>query len=374
MKNDVIQNPIYARQIAFVCAFLLPASKLLELPSLLSKYAKGDLLFPAFLHFLLQAGVLLALLWALSQTEYTLLQRLKAAFGKGVVVVYILYGAYFIFSAILPLLDAEKFSYAAFFDTSPTTFSFVAFFFFSAFVCIKGVKAVGRFADLCLILFLLPFLALLFMSFGEADFSNLLPFFGTRFEDTMYAFTRATPHFSDVVLLLPLFANFRYQKGDGKKIMAGYGVGAALSLLFLAVFYGVYGALAPREHYGFIKIAQYFPALTVVGRIDLLFIYLLSVVLLFYTCLPLQYIVASGAEVWRTIAPNGKQPSKILLSAFLNGGFLLFVLFGNQHYNALYQAISGRCFPIFFLIADLLPLCALALPKTLQNKKESSYV
>ncbi len=371
MKND-ITNSIYARQIAFVCAFLLPASKWLELPSLLSKYAKGDLLFPAFLHFLLQAGVLLALIYALSQSEYTLLERLKSVLGKGIIAVYVLYGAYFLFSAILPLLDAEKYSYAVFFDTEPTTFSFIAFFFFSAFVCIKGVKAVGRFADLCLILFLLPFSALLVMSFGEADFSNLLPFFGTRFGDTMYAFTRSTPHFSDVVLLLPLLANFRYQKGDGVKILSGYGVGAALTLLFLAVFYGVYGALAPREHYAFAKIAQYFPALTVVGRIDLFLIYLLSVVLFFYTSLPLQYAVAGGAEVWRALAPNGKQPSKVLLAAFINGGFLLLILFGNQHYNALYRFINANCFPVFFLVADLLPLCALALPKTIR-KKETAY-
>ena len=50
-KNDIILS----RQIAFAAAFLLPAAKLLEVPSLLAKHAAGDLLFPAFLHFLLQS-------------------------------------------------------------------------------------------------------------------------------------------------------------------------------------------------------------------------------------------------------------------------------------------------------------------------------
>ena len=145
---------IHARQIAFAAAFLLPAAKFLEAPSLLARYAKGDLLFPAVLHFLVQALVLLGVLYAASQSEKSLLERLQNALGKGIYVVYVLYAAYFLFAAVLPLLDMEKFVYAAFFDTAPTAFSFAAFFFFAAFACVKGVKSIGRSADLCLFLFL----------------------------------------------------------------------------------------------------------------------------------------------------------------------------------------------------------------------------
>ena len=44
------EESVLARQIAFVAAFLLPAAKLLEVPSLLAKHAGGDLLLPALLH------------------------------------------------------------------------------------------------------------------------------------------------------------------------------------------------------------------------------------------------------------------------------------------------------------------------------------
>ena len=50
MEND----NIYARQIAFIGAFLLPATKFLEAPSLLAKDGAGDILLPAILHFVLQ--------------------------------------------------------------------------------------------------------------------------------------------------------------------------------------------------------------------------------------------------------------------------------------------------------------------------------
>ena len=72
-KND----GILSRQIAFAAAFLLPTAKLLEAPSILAKDAAGDLLLPALLHFLVQAGVLFAVLVAASRSEKPLLTRLQ---------------------------------------------------------------------------------------------------------------------------------------------------------------------------------------------------------------------------------------------------------------------------------------------------------
>ena len=280
---------VYARQIAFVAAFILPVGKFLETPSILAKYAKGDLLLPAVIQFLFQSLILLGILYALSKSPKTLFERLSDVLGKGALVFFILYTLFYLFSAILPIFDLEKFVYAAFFDTAPTTFSFGLFFLLAAFLCTKGLKSLGRCADLCLFLFLLPFFALIAMSLFEADLSHLLPFFGTSFQNSAQAILRTTPHFSDVVLLLPLLCNYRYKEGDGAKIMSGYWTGAAFSLLFFGVFFGIYSSIAPRQHYAFSKIAQYFPALDVVGRIDLIFVYLLSVVLFFFTCLPLVY-------------------------------------------------------------------------------------
>ncbi len=347
---------LYARQIAFCAAFLLPAGKLLEVPSVLSHYAKGDILLPAILQYLVQSLVLLGVLYACSKSEKSILERLYEKLGKWTILFFVLYGGYFLLASILPLLDAEKFVYAAFFDTAPTTFSFGAFFFLLAFFCTKGLKSIGRCGDLCLFLFLLPFLALLLMALFETDFSHLLPFFGTDIKGVSQAFTHATPHFSDAALLLPLLINFRYQEGDGVKIMTGYWTGAVMTLLFFAVFFGIFSTIAPREHYAFLKIAQYFPALDIIGRVDLLFVYLLTVVLLFYTCLPLSYTVDCAARVVGT-------ERKTLFSGVLSILALLFVLFVNRHYNAFYDFISAPLAPVFWLLADIFPLFLLLLPR-----------
>lgn len=361
-KSLTNNTAVHARQISFAAAFILPMSKLLEAPSILAKHAGGDLLFPATLHFLVQTLVLLGLLYAASKSEIPLMERLKTTLGKGIYPFYVLYAAYFLLHSVLPLLDAEKFVYATYFDTAPTLFSFGIFFLLSAFICTKGIKAIGRCADLCLFLFLLPFLALSFMALSETDFSFLLPFFGTKFSKSFTAFQQTSPHFSDAILLFPLIANLRYQKNDGAKIVAGYGAGALLTTFFLAVFYALYASLAGREHYAFAKIGQYFPALAVVGRIDLLFVYFLSIVLLFYTCLPLQYVTYSISAIFRT-------ERKTLISALLNLGLLVAVLFLNRRYDAFYAVISHKLYPVFWLFANLLPLCVLFLPKTPKNKK-----
>ena len=349
-------NQVCGRQIALAAAFLLPAAKLLEVPSMLAQYARGDLLLPALLHFIVQGAILFALLYAASRSEKSLFERLHARFGKWSMLFYGLYAVYFLFAAILPLFDMDKFTYAAFFDTAPSVFSFVAFFTFSAFLCTKGFKTIGRAADFCLFLYLIPFLALIAMAFSAADFSNLLPLFQNRFGDTMYAFTRTTPHFSDAVLLLPLIGNLRYKKGDTVKILSGYGIGAASTLLFLATFFSIYSSIAPREHYAFSKIAEYFPALDVIGRFDLLFVYALTVVLLIFTAMPLQYTTQFTCQGFGIKSPT-------LVAAVLNLGLLVFLLFYNKYYNTIYSIVSGKLSVVFWLVADLLPLFFLLLPK-----------
>ena len=182
----------------------------------------------------------------------------------------------------------------------------------------------------------------------------------------MSAFTYTTPHFSDAVLLLPLIANLRHKKGDTAKVMTGYGIGAASTLLFIAVFFGIYSSIAQREHYAFSKIAEYFPGLDTLGRIDLLFVYLLTVVLIFFTCLPLTYVTDFSCRLLGT-------QRKALFSAFLNLGLLFFMLYGNRHYNAIYAFISRKSPIIFWLIADMVPLFLIFLPNISKKHKENTH-
>lgn len=356
------KSDINGRQLCFFAAFVLPAAKLLTLPSALAESAKNDLLLPAIAHFLLQAVAIALLLLTSSRSDKTVYDLVADKLGTvAAKTVYALYAAYFVFASLLPLLELERFVYAAFFDTAPVAFSLTPFFLLSAFVCTRSFKGFSRTNDLAAPLFLVAFVGLVGMALPDADFSALLPLGGGTPSGSLRAFADALPQFIDAALFLPLLGAYRYRKGDGKKILGAYAAGAGFVLFFLATFYGVFGSIAPRQRFAFVKIAQYFSALAVIGRADLLLTYLLTVVLLFYYCLPLLLSTRCAARVLHT-------EKTVLLSACLNLGLFLFSFFCTEHYNLIYRAVGGTLKWVFPLFALLLP--ALSPLLTLQKRGE----
>lgn len=348
---------INGRQLCFFAAFLVPVGKLLAAPPLLAYYSKGDLLLPALAQYLLQGAVLAAILFIASRTDKSFYELIADALGTITAkLVYILYALYFVFSALLPLLDLERYVYTAFFDTAPSVSAFAPFFILSAFICTKSLKEFGRSADIAMPLFLVSFVGLMIMSVGEADFTNILPIFGTPIKSSAIGFLRTLGHFSDAALFMPMLGSYRYKKGDGKKVMFSYWLGALFVLFFLAVFYGVFGAIAPKQEFAFSKTAQYFQALSVVGRFDLLLVYLMTIVLLFYYCFVLQASVLCFAKAIDT-------KKKVWISAILNVLLCFFALFCNKYYNRLYYFITVYLFWVFLLFADVIPLLCLFLKR-----------
>lgn len=363
-----INNPpaVNTRQLCFLIAFLFPIARFLEAPRLLAEGAKGDLLIATFFSLCLEGVPVAAFLFLARKTDKTLYELLEESLGKWAAKgAYLLLSAYFLFAAVLPLMDGEKFSYGAFFDTAPTTFSFAPFFLLSAFLCTKNAKAIGRSGDLCLFLFLLPLLGLLLMSIGAGDYTALLPVLSHPLSASFKSALACKPYFSCGALLLPLLGRYRYETGAAKKVGLAFAAGAFFTLLFIATFYAVFTTTAAREHYAFSKIAQYFPALQTVGRVDLLLVYLLSVVYFFYACLPLQLAVDCFCK------GIGKK-KKTLLSALLNASLFLFVLFFNQRYDSIFALFTQYLYPVFFLFSDvfplLLPLLLLKKPRQVRDE------
>ncbi len=363
-KTKEQEGSFNVRQLCFFSAFIAPLSKFLETPSLLSQYALGDLLLPTILQYLLQSSALAILLFIVSKTGKGFFTLIREKLGNiGSKIFYGILSAYFLFSSLLPMIELEKFAQAVFYDTAPFTFTFTPFFFLSGFICVKGLKSFARIADICFPLFILSFFGIILMSVGETDFESILPWFEFPFPKIFNAVKFTTSHFSDAILFLPLLGDYRYKKGDGKKIYFSYWAGALFVLLFLAVFYGIYTTIAPAQHYAFTKIAQYFPALKTVGRIDLILVYLLTVILFFASILPVRLCVLC-------LEKTTECKNKIILSAIINAGLFLFVFFFNKYQNIVFETVTKTLWWIFPIFSVLLPcLCTLFL---LGNKNAKS--
>ena len=144
------------------------------------------------------------------------------------------------------------------------------------------------------------------------------------------------------------------------------------------MFYGVFGALAPRETYAFDKIARYFSALDVVGRVDLLLVYLITVVLLYAYALPLQLAViclcgACGTKRYGKAEPALEEARKadrrrLIFSLCINGATMIFVLTCARHYRLFYSLMTSKLFFVFPIFSVLLPLSFLLLKGDKKNE------
>jgi hypothetical protein len=343
-------NVISSRQLAFFAAFVLPAGKLLELPSLLTRYVGGDLLIAAFIGFAAEFLAFCSLLFFAKRSGSAPVEYLERRCGKLTARIFCgVYALFLLACAVLPVFDLEKFSHAAFSDTSPTFFIFTPFLFLSGFICTKGLKGVGRSADIAPLLFFFPLLGLFVFSVGQADFSRLLPVIEKPFTTSLSAAWKTLPYFASGGLCLPVFEGYRYRQGDEKKLLPAYAVGAFLSLLFFAVFFALFGQLGEKEHYAIMKIGQFFPALKFIGRIDLLLVYVFTVGLFYYTALPLQLFTENFTRCFHL-------KSKLFTAATLSIALYFCVLYLNKYYLSLHQFFARYMPPIFLVFSLLLPM------------------
>lgn len=147
--------------------------------------------------------------------------------------------------------------------------------------------------------------------------------------------------------------------------MFSYGLGALFVLFFLAVFYGIFSTIAPNQEFAFSKRRSTFPRCPSSGRLDLLLVYLMTIILLFYYCFILQLAVYCFSMAIGT-------KKRVLTSIILNLALYLFVSFFNKNYNAITHFIADTMFWIFPLFADVIPLLCLFLKRGKREKKEAA--
>ena len=268
---------ISARQLFFFLACVAPVGKIILMPSALVQAANNDLLFPAAANFLLQAGVIF-LVMLLSRSNQTFYQLLANTFGKiAAKIISVALTLFLLYCALLPILEQKLFVQSIFYDTLPSLIAFAPFFIFSAYLCAKQLSSLGRVWDIIAPISIVGFFGIIVLAVGNADFGALMPVGAGGGK----AFLRGTAYtmlwFYDSLLVLMLMGRFEYKKGMAWKAAVFYLVGAAAVLFFLAVFYGIFSDIAIRQIFAFAKISRYFSAITVLGRIDYIFIYALEI-------------------------------------------------------------------------------------------------
>lgn len=295
---------INSRQLYFFLACLSPVGKILLLPPRLAASCGNDLLLPLALQILLQAAAIfpVVLLFRENKSLFSLLSEKCGKIIGGILTSLVL--LFSLFLATMPLFEQKMMLRNVFYDTLPSALYFAPFFLLSAYLCYKPIGYLGRTCDLVAPVAIVGFFGLMVLSAPSADFAALLPVGSKGAEGFSSGMVASFAWFFDPVLLLGLCGRVEYKKSMAWKAPFFSLVGGLALLFFFAVFYGIFQEISPRQTFAFAKISKYFSAVGVIGRIDYLFIILLSLAMVFYTALPLQAATAHFCDLFpKKISP-----------------------------------------------------------------------
>lgn len=354
-------NKISSRQLYFFLAAVAPVGKLILMPTQLVYYAKNDLLFPCAVNFILQAGAVF-LVMLLSRGNQTLYKLLENTFGKIAAKILITVFSLFLFyAAFMPLVEQRLFVQSVFYDTLPSTVAFAPFFLFSAYLCAKPLCSFGRTWDILAFFSIAGFLGIMIFSCGNADLGALAPVGAAGAGGFLRGSAFTMSWYFDAAILLLLMGKFEYKKGMAWKCALSYLAGAAAVLLFLAVFYGIFSDIAVRQLFAFSKISKYFSGITVLGRIDYIFIFSLALVMAFYCALPLQAGVDCLKQAY------GRKDGKLLpavASVVVNALMFALSVVLNYSFGPLNDAVTKTVFWLFPVFTLAVPALALLLRRS----------
>ena len=343
---------ISVRQICFIMLAYTVVSKLLMYPTNLSLLCGRDLLFPALINFAVQGAIVWALAYLCSRTDKTFFQLIEGTLGNITArIVYGLFALFFMVCTIIPIFEQKLYVHAIFYDTVPSLLVFLPFFFLAIYAASKGFENIGRCADICLPIFLVTMVFILGMSVLEVKWDSILPVLKTPAKSIFGGSAASLFRFAEPCYLLMFMGHFKYKKGDAAKITLSYIGGAVIVLFFLFVFYGVYGNISASRPFAISKISVFFPAIEMLGRIDLVALYALEVVMLFALVLNIQLAVHC---VEKCTGYN----NKAILSLAVNAVLLIILVTCDHYFSGIYNLFSKWMWIVFIVFANAVPLLA----------------
>lgn len=349
-------DKIKIRQICFLLIGMMPITKLLMYPAILPYYTQNDVLLSAAINFILQGVVIGFVLWLSKRTNCTFLQLLQNTFGNiAASIIYALFILFLLLSSFSIISEQKVFVIHTLYENIPSYANFLPFFIVSFLACSKSIKTIGRAADLCMPIFVFAFLAIIGLSLFNINLSSILPIGGAK-SGIFKGSLMSSVWYTDCLYPLFFLGNFKYEKKSFLKVGISYGIGAICVMLFLAIFYSLYGDLSLLRQNSMAHIAKFTTAFTSIGRIDFVFIFALTLVHIFYSIVPLHLAVTGIIDIF-------PKWNKLLVSGIVNLIMLVLVWFSNYDYAAIQHFYNGYFWIFAAIFAYILPISAIFLKK-----------
>lgn len=290
--NEVINK----RQLSIMFLFILPISKLMLLPTLLSHIAGRDSYLAVTIIMLLDIFILAVIVYVINNSEKLNFDKiLQSNLGKvlGKLIIF-LYGFLFLTKSLPLMLEQKLLLENTFYENFPLFITFIPFFIVIFFIASKGAKIIGRTSELFWVLILASFVIIIMFSFAKSSFANLLPIAYNGISPVLKAVIAAAQSFGDYIILFAFMGKIDKDKSF-KKLFITAGVITFMVVLVFLIFTAIFGDVAVRQTYAITKISKYSLSLSELGRFDFIAIILLLSGAVFYN----GVMLFAAAEMFR---------------------------------------------------------------------------
>lgn len=355
------KNQITVKQICALFACLLPLTKIVCAPSVISSLYEEKLWQPVAVWFILE---LLFIVYVFildkmhgGKTYYAVLSDGYGEFFARAV--YFVYAIYFALKSYLFIIEHKLLIETAFYEILPSSPVFYPLFIVAFYTSLKGLKTIGRAAEFCLPICWAGLITIFFLSVPSGDWDALFPlFYGSK--NGAIDLLSTISWFGDSLYLLFFMGHFKREKRVFLKTAISYAVPAVFTAAFFCCFYAVFTYVAPSQIIAIKETGIFSVTLQNVGRFDYLAIFLISLAGVLAVSFP---IVTSVKLFERAFALEKATIPAIALNAAL----LVATYFFAQKYNEI-LAIYRNYFSAFFAVCGfVIPLTALR--RTNENKK-----
>ena len=358
------KNLIKTRQVCFFYIAFMPVTKILFMPAYLAGKVDERLYLPLLLSFILD-GLILFLLTIVNEKScgVTLYDAFSKKLGKwGAKAIYFLMAAYYFLKSLIPLFEHKLYIENTLYEMMPDRITFYLFFAVSTFLCLKGLKMVGRISDLAVLSTAIGLIIALSLSVGSADYANILPIMQKPSYNIVNATFSSSIWQLDSLLFLPMIGHVRPEKAQKRKILLSYLGTSAVTVFFFITYYGVYGAISPSQDYAITAISVFSVIVTNIGRFDYVAVFLLLFSQVFAVSVPLFFATKCLERVFDA-------KSSYVLAAVVNAlAFIATIIFSQQVFAALNIAERYLC-PIFIAAAVLFTILSLIGLKRSKNEE-----
>ncbi len=283
----LIRNNIKVRQIMMVFIALMPVTKVLMLPPILAGFSSNQLYMSLLVNFVCDILVLFFILKLNDlfpdKTFFAILEEnLGSVFAK---IIFFIFGLFFLMKTFIPIIEQKYFVDNTLYEVFPNFISFFPILLVTTYASVKGLKVLGRAADIAVWFTALTFVVTIALSLSSCDFTHVLPLKLPTVGVFKGSFSTALWYFDSLYMLLFL-GHFDKTKFKNRKIILSYAITSLVVIFVVIIFLGVFGPIAQSMNFAVADMTVFTAKIINVGRLDYLAIFLLLFSSVFAICLP----------------------------------------------------------------------------------------